>query len=423
MTIPARGRRIRWSVSAVGLVMLGVGVFIWMSRQPSAAEEVPAAGRQATAAAPEPVAARVQAAQARLADLPLRAEATGYLEPWRKVEIQAEAPGRVLQRTIEEGGYAAAGSLLVLLDDREQRIAQEEAQAEWLKSQASYAVNFQSEAAPRTARSTAPAGDASEEIRRLERLVQEGLAPRRDLDEARRRHETEQLLSGSRQGEVRAASSGLAQSEQRLERSRLALERTRILAPFSGRVADLAVETGQQIAPGQNLMTLLQDDRLKVDVDVLEADIVRIRPGAPARVRIPSAGGLVLEGTVYTVNPRIKPETGTGRVTVAIPNPRHLLVTGLFAAIELETDRLRGRLVVPASALLARQGRDLVFRIDHGKALWTYVQVGKRSGDLVEIVDGLKPGEVVATAGHFALAHEAPVEAAFPPHSQPDARP
>jgi RND family efflux transporter MFP subunit len=421
MAATTRGRRIRWSVSVIGLLLAGAGVFLWASRNPSEAA-VLAAGRQAGVTPPEPSVARIQVARALLTDLPLRAEATGYLEPWRKVEIQAEAPGRVLQRTVEEGGYAALGSLLVVLDDREQRVAQEEAQAEWLKSQASYAVNFQAEA-PQAVRSMAPAGDADDEIRRLEHLAHEGLVSKQTLDEARRRFETEHLLSGARQGDVRAASSGLAQAEQRVERSRLALERTRIRAPFSGRVADLAVEAGQQIAPGQNLMTLLEDDRLKVDVDVLEADIVRIRRGAPARVRIPSAGGLVLDGTVYTINPRIKPETGTGRVTVAIPNPRHLLVTGLFASIELETDRLRGRLVVPASALLARQGRDLVFRIDHGKALWTYVQVGKRSGDLVEIVDGLKPEDVVATAGHFALAHEAPVEAVSPQSSQPDARP
>jgi len=87
------------------------------------------------------------------------------------------------------------------------------------------------------------------------------------------------------------------------------------------------------------------------------------------------------------------------------------LLTGLFASIELETDRLRHRLVVPASALLVRQGRDLVFRIENGKAFWTYVQVGAKSGDLVEITDGLSQGDLVASGGHFALAHEAPVEA------------
>lgn len=380
---------------------------MWVSRQPSEAAAAPLEKAPALA---EPAATRVQAVRVRLADLPLRAQATGYLEPWRKVTIQADTAGRVLNRTVEEGACVAAGSLLVLLDDREQRIALEEAQAEWLKNQAAYAVNFQGEE-PAKARSLAPSAGGSDEILRLERLVAEGLLPKRDLEEARRRYETDRLLSGARQGDVRAASSGLAQSEQRLERSRLAIEKARIAAPFSGCVADLAVESGQQIGPGEALMTLLQDDRLKVDVDVLEADIVRVRRGAPARVRIPSAGNLVLEGSVYTVNPRIDPETGTGRVTVAIANPRHLLLTGLFTSVEIETERLRGRLLVPASALLVRQGRDLAFRIENGKALWTYVQVGAKSGDLVEITEGLSAGDLIASGGHFALAHEASVEA------------
>jgi hypothetical protein len=53
----------------------------------------------------------------------------------------------------------------------------------------------------------------------------------------------------------------------------------------------------------------------------------------------------------------------------------------------------------------------LVFRVVEGRALWTYVDVGSRSGDLVEIVDGLREGELVAIADHFALSHEAPVKA------------
>jgi multidrug efflux pump subunit AcrA (membrane-fusion protein) len=59
--------------------------------------------------------------------------------------------------------------------------------------------------------------------------------------------------------------------------------------------------------------------------------------------------------------------------------------------------------------VLVRQGRDLVFRVNNGRAEWVYVEVGRRSGNEVEIVDGLKPGDEIAIAGHHALAHDAPV--------------
>lgn len=411
MARPGFRSRLRWSAPAMGLMLLAIGYSGWASRHPEREET-----RADLPAVEEPAAARVEAVKVERGDLPLRAEATGYLEPWRKVEIRSEAAGRVVRRTVEEGSSVGAGSLLVLLDDREQRIEIEEAQADWLKSQANYAVQYGSPGSWSDLRAQgqdAPAGNP-DEVQRVERLVREGLLPEKDLREAKRRIEVGRLLSGDRQGEVRAASSGLAQAEQKLERSRLALERTRIVAPFAGRVADLAVEAGQQISPGDILFTLLQDDQLKVDVDVLEADIVRIRPGAPARVRVPSADNLVLKGTVHTVNPQVSSETGTGKVTVAIPNPGRLLLSGLFASVELETDRLRNRLLVPASALLSRQGRDLVFRIEEGRALWSYVQVGKRSGDLVELTEGADEGDLVAAGGHFTLAHEAPVEAVLP---------
>ena len=68
--------------------------------------------------------------------------------------------------------------------------------------------------------------------------------------------------------------------------------------------------------------------------------------------------------------------------------------------------------MVPADAVLVRQGRDLVFRIADGRAEWVYVEVGARSGNYVEVTEGLQPGDRVAVAGHFALAHDAPVEVA-----------
>ncbi len=424
MASPGFRSRLRWFAPAMALILFAIGFSVWASKQPAYDEMASTPDTGVVATSEQPAATRIEAVKVQRGDLPLRAEATGYLEPWRKVEIRSEAAGRVVRRTVEEGSPVGAGALLVLLDDREQRIEIQEAQADWLKSQANYAVQYGTPGSwsdLRAKASAAPAG-SPEEIQQVEKLVREGLLPERELSEAKRRLETDRLLSGSRQGEVRAATSGLAQAEQRLERSRLALERTRIVAPFAGRVSDLAVEAGQQISPGDVLFTLLQDDRLKVDVDVLEADIVRIRPGAPARVRVPSADNLVLEGIVHTINPQVSSETGTGKVTVAIPNPRHLLLSGLFASVELETDRLRDRLLVPASALLARQGRDLVFRIEGGRALWSYVEVGKRSGDLLEILEGLEEGSVVATGSHFALAHEAPVEVVSPPGEPSDNR-
>lgn len=399
-------RRRGWLLGTMGaLLALGAATGLSLSRSSEVTAELER--REPSQPRFESV-ARVRAVTVQRADLSLRREATGYLEPWRTVDVSADAPGRVVERRVEEGQWVEAGQQVVLLDDRDRRLEVEEAEAEWLKILAQYAVNYESEPGD-----TPNSRSADADTRSPNDLFRQGLISRQELKEARRQQrasERSRLLGGHRRDEVRAATSGLAQAEQRLERARLALERTRITAPFAGRVADLDVEPGQQVAPGEPLLTLIEDTRLKVEVDVLEADIVRLRDGAPAQVRVPALADTEFEGAIHTINPRVSTETGTGRVTVTLPNSKGRLMPGLFAYVELEVGRLNDRLQVPVEAVLERQDRQLVFRIEDGCALWTYVKTGARSGELVEIVEGLSEGDSVAVANHFALAHEAPVE-------------
>jgi len=400
-------RAFKFAVSAAGVALAFAAGWGIRASEPASPDRSHRAEGSARAPTVE-----VEAARVRRTDLSLQAEATGYLQAWRRVEVRAEIAGRVIRRAVDEGAQVNAGAPLVELDDRDRVIDLKDAEAAWLKTQAGYAVDFSAGGEEGKAPGSQPAAAASPAAppaAEAERLRREGLISAQRFEELRRSDESARLLSGSRRSEVRAAQNGLVQAEQQVERCRIALARTRIAAPFAGRVADLNVELGQQITPGESLLTLLEDDRLKVDVDVLEADLVWLRPGAPAEVRVPSLGGLTLRGAIATITPRVKTETGTGRVTIAIANPEHRLVAGLFATVRLETRKLPGRLVVPARAVLIRQGRELVFRVDHGKALWTYVKLGARSGDSVAIAEGLKEGDVVAVGGHFALAHETPV--------------
>ncbi len=402
------GRRVQaWQVAGGVLALLAGGLLAY-AFWPVLAGQLAEEQRPQVPPAAE-AGARVEAVVVAPGDFAVRAEATGHLASWRRAEISAESSGLVVARPVEEGQAVQAGHLLVHLDDRDQRIELQEAEAELLKARAEYAVSISNDGAAPPADTTRLAL-ARAAFREAEDAFARGVVSQDELREVRRRFEAAEVLAGKQRGAVQAVSAGLTQAEQRAERTRLALERTRITAPFAGRVADVEVEQGQRVAAGQVVLTLLDDARMKVEVDVLEADLVRIDKGATARVRVPALGPDRFAGTIYAVNPAIDPKTGTGRVTVAIPNPQRRLIAGLFAYVELETQRLRDRLVVPADAVLVRQGRDLVFRVEQGRAQWVYVTVGRRSGEHVEIVEGIAPGDTVAVAGHFALAHDAPVE-------------
>lgn len=405
-----------WVVS--GLALLGfVAWLLWPRLSRGEAGPVQDADPALESSAAPRAAVVVGVAAADKRRLAFLAQATGRLEAWREVSLGTEVGGRVQARAVEPGQRVGAGAELLRLDPVDREIELSEAAADLLKVQANYALvvmsDQRSDAAEQPALRTEP--EAYEEARRQ---FAAGLIPRSELDRLRRRAEAAVLLGGERQDEVRAVNIGLLQAEQRLERARLQLARTRLLAPFAGRVADLEVEVGQQLTPGQRCLSLLDDSRLKVAVDVLERDLLQLSVGAEAKVRIPALDQKVLLGTVYAINPRVDPASGTGKVIVAVENPRGELLPGVFAFVELATGLRQEAIVVPESAVLSRQGRELVFRIEGGRALWTWVKTGGRGEGLIEVLDGLTSGQKVAVSGHEALAHETAVRAepvALPP--------
>ncbi len=406
-------RRIRsWQVfglilalATAGLVLYGV----WPAITGEDAEEDREVPEE-----PEAARAPVEVMVIERGEFPLRAEATGHLAPWRKTEISAEIGGLILERPIEEGQRVQAGQVLMRLDDRELLIRLREAEGALLRAMADYSARLSS-AGELTETDTTKLAEARVQLKTAEEAFAAGNLLQTELDDARRRFEAMNLLVGNQREAVAAVYTDLTQREQQVELARLQLERTRVVAPFNGRIADLEVEAGQNIGAGTTLLTLISDSRMKVEVDVLEGDLVHIRKGASANVNVPSYSDEVFQGYVHSVNPSVDTKTGAGRVTVALQNPGGRLVSGLYADVALEKNRLQDRMVVPSDAVVVRQGRDVVFLVIEGRSYWMYVITGERSGDFTEIISGdppavVEPGDSLVVLGNYALAHDVPVE-------------
>ena len=363
---------------------------------------------------PEPARAPVEVLVLERGEFPLRAEATGHLAPWRESKISAEVSGLILERPVEEGQRVQAGQVLMRLDDRELKIRLSAAEAALLRARADYAVQI-SNAGEVEAADTTKLAEARVRLKAAEEAFAAGSITQTELDNVRRHFEAMDVLAGNQREAVTAVYTNLTQQEQEVEQARLQLERTQVIAPFNGRVADLQVEEGQHVGMGTHLLTLLQDDRMKVSVDVLEGDLVHVTPGVTANVVVPSYSDEVFQGYVHAVNPSVDPKTGSGRITVALRNPGGRLVSGLYADVALETNRLQDRMVAPSEAVIVRQGREVVFLIRGGRSYWMYVIVGERSGNFTEIIGGdppsvVEPGDSLVVQGNYALAHDVPVE-------------
>ncbi|HRQ77937.1 MAG TPA: efflux RND transporter periplasmic adaptor subunit [Gemmatimonadaceae bacterium] len=211
--------------------------------------------------------------------------------------------------------------------------------------------------------------------------------------------------------------SGLAAARVRLERAKLARERSTIYAPFDGTIDRINTVVGDRVNAGQELGTIVDLQNLRVEAAVLEHDLPLIRVGGDAVISSAAMPGQAIAGSVTAVLPMVDSTTRAGRAFVRASS-NSVLRPGMYADVRLEAQRLTGRRLVPARAIIERDGRPLVFVVKDGRAQWTYVLPGRSNGQQTEIlpdsVSGIipvNPGDRVIIEGHLTLTHDAPVRA------------
>jgi membrane fusion protein, multidrug efflux system len=327
------------------------------------------AGQQFSTDAPNPV----TGGEVRLDTLWIRVAAAGSAEAVRRTTVASQVSGRITRVPVREADRVVAGELLLQVDTTEYAMAVESARSGLLQAEATFR-----ELTLFDADDTTLTPEAREERRRFARA-------RAQLDQ--------------RDVEVR--------------RAELDLERTSVRAPFPGHIADLEVVEGEYVGAGTALMTLVDIEPIKVEVNVLEREVANIGPGRRVQVTFAAFPGERFDGRVETVNPVLAADR-TARVTVMLPNPGGRIKPGMYASVNLEAQSLPDRVLVPQSAILERDSRTMLFVFEDGRAKWRYVTTGRENDEFVEIIenpetDTVRPGEIVLTNGHQYLFHEAPV--------------
>jgi len=240
-------------------------------------------------------------------------------------------------------------------------------------------------------------------------------------------YQPESLVTGhapsAAQRYARQIRAGVLSARVAADRARRDRARATIRSPLTGTIDRLWVEAGEQLAVGQPIARLVNMTELLVETRVLEHDLPRIRPGAHARIRSAAEPDRIRGARVEAVLPTIDTVSHAGRVLVRLSGAGALR-PGMSVAVELEGERLLKRRLVPAPAILEREGRALVFVLRDGRAHWRYVAPGRSNGmdtellpDPVTGTPALAAGDMVLVDGHQTLTHEAPVRpaSAVPP--------
>lgn len=360
----------------------------------------------------------VDASVAFTGDLVLPVIAEGTIRARQSSEIRCEIGGKITRVAAREGQTVQKGQLIVKVDDREYEVAAEEARARYLQALSLLAIEGDDLTFDETAQEFR---DQFTDLRQQEQAGkitrEERLAREVELD-------VKALKEGNFRLEIAAARSGVSVARTSLERARLDLERTEIRAPFSGVVTGLTLSLGEQVTANETICEIVDNVNLEADVGVLEADLGDVEVGRPTLLEIPALGQ-TLKLQVDVVSPQFDRTTRTCQVLIRLSNADGRIRPGMFARAIVAGETFKDRLLVPREAILTRDGRPLLFKIEDQRARWLYVQLGEQNDNLVEItkvVQGgsLQPGDKVVVSDHLTLTHDAKVKVKKTvPHGDP----
>lgn len=299
--------------------------------------------------------------------LVLRIETQGLVMPTRELLIQMRVGGYLAEHVVRDGGTVKAGDVLMRLQEEEFALSEAEAQANLDKAMRDYGV---------------------------ERRSRESVGTNRDEAQDR-------LLKNQY---------GVTNAEIALERAQLNRSYAILRAPFDGEIQTEEILTpGMNIVAGKEYGLLLDQNRVSVRLEVLAVEINRIRVGMNADVTAPS--GEVLSCKVASVSPVINDETKTGQVTAECDNARRLLKRGMNVNARILVQSISGAVRVPRSAVLDRDQRKVVFKLNGGRVEWVYVLPVAMNAEWAVVnmeneSHTVAPGDTVAVDRHFTASHD-----------------
>mgnify|MGYP001029785724 CR=1 FL=1 len=183
----------------------------------------------------------------------------------------------------------------------------------------------------------------------------------------------------------------------------MSFQPAKITSPISGIVGMLFLDKGATVAPQIPLAMIVNMDEVKVEIQILEDDLLRVRKGQNAFVKVDLYPDTVFEGNLKEITPVVNPLSRTAKGQIIIDNPKHLLKPGMFTRVEIIIEKHIDALVVPEKAVLKREGKEIVFIRDGDIAIAKEVKTGIKTEGKIEILSGVEKGESVIVLGNYGL--------------------
>ncbi|MEE4219374.1 MAG: efflux RND transporter periplasmic adaptor subunit [Xanthomonadales bacterium] len=289
---------------------------------------------------------------AEIVPFPLSAEALGNARANEAINVRPEITAAITSIEFEEGQTVQKGDVLVRLESSEPLADLAAAKAALVDSESQY--------------------------RRSNELFKTRVVSESELEQ----------LEARRDADVAAVNAAQAR-----------LNQTVLRAPFSGQLGLRRVSMGSIVSPATIITTLDDTSRIKLDFDVPEVFLSRLRKGLSVTARSAAWPGLAFSGEVTTVDTRVDPVSRTVAVRAVLPNEEGRLRPGMFLTVALMKDDVTA-LMIPEQAIVPERSKQFVYVVGQGNVVERReVRTGRRRPGEVEIAQGLEAGERVVTEG------------------------
>ena len=287
----------------------------------------------------------------------------GTVEAVHQATVSAQTSGRITEINFDVDDFVKQGEVLLRFRDTEQRARLDAAQASLREAQARFA-------------------QAQKEYDRIKNIFARKLVSKAAMDNAT--------------AELRAARARLEAGQANVKQAQEQLDHTVVRAPYSGIVVKRQVEVGETANVGQPLMTGLSLEHLRATVALPQSFIQKVRDNRHAYVVLPGQDGKRLDAQSLVIFPYADSSSHTFKVRVELPPGLQGLYPGMLIKIAFVTGRDK-QLVVPASAVVHRGEVTGVYVVSgDGDVALRQIRIGRRVGDLIEVLAGLDAGEQVA---------------------------
>lgn len=404
--------------------------------------QAPAPPKGAAAIKPLPI----TVARAESRPVQRTVETVGSVVAWQETVVKTEQPGTIAKLLADLGDAVTAGKILAEYDAREFQFSVEQTEADLLSARQSYAraqaTVASSEASLRRSRDGLSALDAEvarnqsqvewakSELDRTQELFRREFIAKRDVDSARNGYNTalaqlqvamnvrslhpdhvriaEAQLDSDRAA-LRVAEAEVARRDAMLGIMRKRLGDTTIRAPFAGQIAKRHVNAGEYVKENTPVFSLVALDPLKYTGTVPERFAPELKVGQRLELSVEAYPGQTFTGQVTRLSPAVEVQTRSLALEGRVANGDNRLRPGFFAKGVALTRLDAVAAFVPAEAVVYFVGVSKVFVVSEGKVAERIVRAGSRQGALVEILDGVKPGETVAVTNLSQLFNGAPI--------------